>query len=134
MSSASTGANARPTIEPVEVFATRWTVETILVGSRAAMAGALARFDFSWFIPAQVKYRRLLGEVLLISFMLQIFGLTARCFFQVAMDKVLVHKGIAALDVLPATGPKPPPGAHEFVSELPEGYDTLVSEQGSKKD
>ena len=77
------GENSRPKIESVEVFAARWTGELILISSRAAMAGALARFDFSWFIPALVKYRRLLGEVLLISFMLQIFGLVSPLFFQV---------------------------------------------------
>ena len=94
------GPNARPSIEPLEVFATRWTGELILVSSRAATAGALAKFDFSWFIPALVKYRRLLGEVLLISFVLQLFGLVSPLFFQVVMDKVLVHKGMTTLDVL----------------------------------
>ena len=96
----SAGANSRPTIEPVEVFAARWTGELILVGSRASQTGALAKFDFSWFIPALVKYRRLLGEVFFISFMLQIFGLVSPLFFQVVMDKVLVHKGMTTLDVL----------------------------------
>ncbi len=91
---------SRPTIEPVEVFATQWTGELILISSRASLAGELARFDFSWFIPALVKYRKLLGEVLLISFMLQLFGLVSPLFFQVVMDKVLVHKGMTTLDVL----------------------------------
>jgi ATP-binding cassette, subfamily B, bacterial HlyB/CyaB len=30
----------------------------------------VARFDFSWFIPSLVRYRGLLGEVLLISLFL----------------------------------------------------------------
>ena len=90
----------RPTIEPVEAFAAQWTGELILITSRASLAGALAKFDFSWFIPALVKYRKLLGEVLLISFMLQLFGLVSPLFFQVVMDKVLVHKGMTTLDVL----------------------------------
>jgi subfamily B ATP-binding cassette protein HlyB/CyaB len=91
---------ARPTIEPIEAFAERWTGELILIASRASLAGELARFDFSWFIPALVKYRKLLGEVLLISFMLQLFALVSPLFFQVVMDKVLVHKGLTTLDVL----------------------------------
>lgn len=94
------GSNSRPTIEPVEVFASQWTGELILISSRASLAGELVKFDFSWFIPALVKYRRLLGEVLLISFMLQLFGLVSPLFFQVVMDKVLVHKGMTTLDVL----------------------------------
>ena len=89
-----------PTIEPVDVFAADWTRQLILITSRASLAGALARFDFSWFVPALVKYRKLLGEVLLVSFMLQLFGLVSPLFFQVVMDKVLVHKGLTTLDVL----------------------------------
>jgi ATP-binding cassette, subfamily B, bacterial HlyB/CyaB len=94
------GASAGPTIESAEVFATQWIGELILVTSRATLVGALAKFDFTWFIPSLVKYRKLLGEVLLISFMLQLFGLVSPLFFQVVMDKVLVHKGMATLDVL----------------------------------
>jgi subfamily B ATP-binding cassette protein HlyB/CyaB len=96
----SAGTVSRPTIEPVEVFASQWTGELVLITSRASQMGDLARFDFSWFIPSLVKYRQLLGEVLLISFMLQLFGLISPLFFQVVMDKVLVHKGLNTLDVL----------------------------------
>ena len=94
-------ANAsRPTIESLEVFAQQWTGELILITSRASLAGELAKFDFSWFIPSLIKYRKLLGEVLLISFFLQLFGLVSPLFFQVVMDKVLVHRGMTTLDVL----------------------------------
>jgi ATP-binding cassette, subfamily B, bacterial HlyB/CyaB len=95
----TTGGSA-PTIEPLDVFASHWTGGLILITSRASQAGALAKFDFSWFVPAMVKYRKLLGEVLLISFMLQLFGLVSPLFFQVVMDKVLVSKGMTTLDVL----------------------------------
>lgn len=98
--SIGTVASAGPTIESAEVFASQWTGELILITSRASLAGALAKFDFTWFIPSLVKYRRLLGEVLLISFMLQLFALVSPLFFQVVMDKVLVHKGMTTLDVL----------------------------------
>ena len=91
--SGNDGNGGRPTIEPIDVFAGQWTGQLILITSRASLAGELAKFDFSWFIPALVKYRKLLGEVLLISFMLQLFGLVSPLFFQVVMDKVLVHKG-----------------------------------------
>lgn len=91
---------ARPTIEPMEVFATQWSGELILVTSRASLTGALAKFDFSWFIPSIVKHRKLLGEVLLVSLFLQLFALVSPLFFQVVMDKVLVHKGVTTLDVI----------------------------------
>lgn len=91
---------SRPTIEPLQVFAEQWTGELVLVTSRANLAAELAKFDFTWFVPALVKYRSLLGEVLLISFFLQLFALVSPIFFQVVMDKVLVHRGLTTLDVL----------------------------------
>ena len=94
------GSSAGPTIESTEVFAAQWSGELILFTSRASLAGSLAKFDFTWFIPALIKYRKLLGEVLLISFVLQLFSLVSPLFFQVVMDKVLVHKGMTTLDVL----------------------------------
>jgi len=90
----------RPVIEPLAVFAAQWTGELILVTSRASLAGELSRFDFSWFIPSLVKYRKLFGEVLLVSLFLQLFALVSPLFFQVVMDKVLVHRGLTTLDVL----------------------------------
>ncbi len=94
------GPQPAPTVLTREEFAKRWDGELVLVASRASLAGDLARFDFSWFIPSLVKYRRLLGEVLLVSFFLQLFGLVSPLFFQVVMDKVLVHRGLTTLDVL----------------------------------
>ena len=46
------------------------------------------------------KYRRLLGEVLIASFFLQVFALVSPLFFQVVIDKVLVHRGLSTLEVL----------------------------------
>ena len=100
MQDPSTASGGRPTIEPVDVFAQQWTGQLILVTSHASLAGELAKFDFSWFIPSLVKYRKLLGEVLLISLFLQLFALVSPLFFQVVMDKVLVHRGLTTLDVL----------------------------------
>ena len=98
--SATEGQATRPTIEPLDAFAAQWSGELILIASRASLAGELARFDFSWFIPSIVKYRRLLGEVLVVSLFLQLFALVSPLFFQVVMDKVLVHRGLTTLDVL----------------------------------
>ena len=90
----------RPLIEPATTFAEHWTGELILIASRASVAGELARFDFSWFVPSLVKHRKLLGEVLLVSAFLQLFALVTPLFFQVVMDKVLVHRGLSTLNVL----------------------------------
>lgn len=76
--------------------------EMLLFTSKSELAGELARFDVSWFIPSLVRYRKLLGEVLLVSCFLQLFALVTPLFFQVVMDKVLVHNGVSTLNVLVA--------------------------------
>ena len=90
----------QPVIEPLSSFVQGWSGQVILVTSRASLAGELAAFDFSWFIPSLVKHRKLLGEVLLVSTVLQLIGLVTPLFFQVVMDKVLVHQGTSTLNVL----------------------------------
>lgn len=72
----------------------------LLFASRASLIGELARFDFTWFIPAIVKYRRLLLEVLGVSFLLQIFGLVSPLMSQVVMDKVITNRAYSTLDVV----------------------------------
>ena len=78
----------------------KWTGKLLLFTSKATFAGSLAKFDFTWFIPAIIKYRRLFGEILLVSLVLQIIGLVSPLFFQVIMDKVLVNRTIDTLDVI----------------------------------
>ena len=89
-----------PAVLPLADFLQIYKGELIFFTSRASYAGEVARFDFSWFIPAVVKYRRLLGEVLLISFVLQLIGLATPMFFQVVMDKVLVNHAMKTLNVI----------------------------------
>lgn len=83
-----------------EEFKDLWNGKLILLASRASIAGDLAKFDFTWFIPSIIKYRKFLIEVLIASFFLQLFALVTPLFFQVVMDKVLVHRGYTTLDVI----------------------------------
>lgn len=89
-----------PAVMSFPHFLQAWTGELILFTSKASFAGEIARFDFSWFIPAIVKYRKLLGEVLMISLALQLIGLATPLFFQVVMDKVLVNHAMKTLNVI----------------------------------
>ncbi|CAN5346554.1 cyclolysin T1SS permease/ATPase CyaB [soil metagenome] len=89
-----------PVVVSLEDFAEMWAGELIFCTSKASFAGDLARFDFTWFIPAVVKYRKTLLEVLLISLVLQIIGLVTPMFFQVVMDKVLVNHAMKTLNVI----------------------------------
>ena len=78
-----------------------WSGEVILFTRRHNLAESLQqKFDITWFIPSLVKYRKLFSEVIIASFFLQLFALVTPLFFQVVMDKVLVHRGFTTLDVL----------------------------------
>ncbi|MBI4390040.1 MAG: type I secretion system permease/ATPase [Nitrospinae bacterium] len=92
----------RPQILDREQFQQAWTGELILVAKRSLLPGMTGKFGFSWFIPSILKYKKLLGEVLAASFFIQLFALVTPLFFQVVIDKVLVHRGLSTLDVLAA--------------------------------
>ena len=93
-------ASGPPATEPLADFAGAFSGELLLMTTRERVAGAARAFDVSWFIPALVKYRRLLRDVLIASLFLQLIGLVTPLFFQVVVDKVLVHKGYTTLEVL----------------------------------
>ena len=90
----------RPLTLPRALFEQAWSGKLILVTRRASLKDLSGDFGFGWFIPAIVKYRKLFGEVLIASFFLQLFALITPLFFQVIIDKVLVHRGLTTLDVL----------------------------------
>jgi subfamily B ATP-binding cassette protein HlyB/CyaB len=90
----------RPRAITLDEFEVRYAGRLLQVASRASVLGDLAKFDFSWFIPAVVKYRKLLLEVFIVSFFIQLFALVTPLFYQVVMDKVLVHRGLTTLDVI----------------------------------
>lgn len=83
-----------------EQFLDNWNGQLILFTRRASLGDLVGKFDISWFIPALMKYKKLFLEVLLASFFLQLFALLTPLFFQVVIDKVLVHHGLTTLDVL----------------------------------
>lgn len=58
------------------------------------------RFGLSWFLPSLMRYRRVLIEVLIASFFVQLFGLVNPLMIQVIIDKVIVQNSIDTLHVL----------------------------------
>ncbi|KWA69237.1 peptidase C39 [Burkholderia ubonensis] len=89
-----------PSVLAISDFIAIWSGRLIFCTSKANFYGETAKFDFTWFVPAIVKYRKLLGEVLLVSLVLQIIGLITPMFFQVVMDKVLVNHAMKTLNVI----------------------------------
>jgi len=94
------GRTMRPGALSRADFEEIWDGSLVLLTRRAGLADFSQKFGLGWFVVAMHKYRRLLTEVLVASFVLQIFGLVTPLFFQVVVDKVLGHRDLATLDVL----------------------------------
>jgi len=58
------------------------------------------KFGFKWFYMEIIKYKQIIGEVMLGSFVIQLFGLITPLFTQVILDKVIVHRSMSTLNVL----------------------------------
>ncbi len=80
----------RSLIEP-QWQGTLWQVELVQTQER---------FSLKWFLPAVWTYRRLLSEVLLASFTLQLLGLGTPIITQVIIDKVMVQENLSTLNVM----------------------------------
>ncbi|AZO32333.1 type I secretion system permease/ATPase [Mesorhizobium sp. M1B.F.Ca.ET.045.04.1.1] len=99
-------ALVQPPLSPIPKLMTRiefegvWDGQLVLMTRRAGLTDLARRFDIGWFMGAIHKYRQLLGEVLVASFFLQALALVSPLFFQVVIDKVLVHQSLSTLDVL----------------------------------
>ena len=75
--------------------------EVVLVARRLGGAGYDPKtFGFQWFLPSIFRYRKPLTQVLVASLFVQLFALVTPLFFQLVIDKVLVHKGLSTLVVL----------------------------------
>jgi len=94
------GRTMRPEAISRQDFDVLWDGSLILLTRRASLGDFSHKFGIGWFVAAMHKYRRLLGEVLVASFILQLFGLVTPLFFQVVVDKVLGHRDLATLNVL----------------------------------
>jgi ATP-binding cassette, subfamily B, bacterial HlyB/CyaB len=90
----------RPALMTSSELSAIWNGGLIMMARRAGLSDLARRFDIGWFLGAIGKYKRLLSEVLIASFFLQVFALISPLFFQVIIDKVLVHRSLTTLDVL----------------------------------
>jgi len=94
--------NPQPQLVPFAAFEAEWSGRIILLAKRAELSDTARPFDLGWFWSALHKYRHILAEVLLASFVIQLFGLATPMIFQTVIDKVLVHRGLSTLEVMVA--------------------------------
>lgn len=78
----------------------RWCGTLILITRRHSLKNPDSYFGLSWFIPSVWRYRKPLSVVLLASLFVQLCGLITPIFFQITIDKVLVHRGYSTLNLV----------------------------------
>jgi len=75
--------------------------DIVLVKRRfSAVMEQVDRLNLRWFAATLWRYRAPLRNVIIASFFVQIFALVSPLFFQVVVDKVLVHNTVSTLNVL----------------------------------
>lgn len=92
--------NNTPVVLKSSEFFSMITHEVILITRRIGLVDSDFKFGISWFIDAFMKYKKMLLEIVVASFFIQILSLLSPLFFQVVIDKVLVHNSLNTLDVL----------------------------------
>lgn len=85
----------------VEEVASASDGTVLLVARRFGGPGSDPKtFGFTWFLPSLYRYRKPLAQVFAASLFVQLFALATPIFFQLVVDKVLIHKGLSTLIVL----------------------------------
>lgn len=90
---------SRPMKIAISNFLNAWEGKCILATRRTKLSEVANKFSLAWFIPNIWRYKSLLTQVIVMSFLLQLFGLVSPLFMQVIIDKVLVHRSINTLDI-----------------------------------
>ena len=91
-----------PLVVAKESFCLNWQGDVILIKRNRSHSSAPRPFGFRWFIPELIRERRIFADVAVAAILLYGLGLITPIFFQLVIDKVLVHESITTLYVLAA--------------------------------
>lgn len=83
-------------------FCARWGGETLLIKRERPSSESLRAFGLRWFVPELLRQWRLFADVAIAAVLLYALGLALPIFFQLVIDKVLVHESFTTLYVLAA--------------------------------
>ncbi|QLA18203.1 peptidase domain-containing ABC transporter [Desulfolutivibrio sulfoxidireducens] len=77
-----------------------WDGTTILIKREYKLTDAEQPFSLRWFLPEILREKGLFRDVAASAMILNILALGSPIFFQLVIDKVLVHKGFSTLQTL----------------------------------
>ncbi len=81
-------------------FMALWSGTLVLLKRKYKLGDSNQPFGLRWFIPEFLRMRREFSDVVLAALFIHALALASPIFFQVVIDKVLVHQGFATLNVL----------------------------------
>ncbi len=77
-----------------------WSGDVLLLKRHHDLGDPDQPFGLRWFVPEILRQARAFGHVALAAVFLHLIGLATPFFFQIVIDKVLVHEAIATLYVM----------------------------------
>lgn len=91
-----------PLLIDAERFCARWLGKAILFKRESRPSRGHRSFGLRWFVPEMLREWRLFSDVAIAAVFLYALGLALPIFFQLVIDKVLVHESLTTLYVLSA--------------------------------
>lgn len=93
--------NAQPKLYSNEQLNRSWSGEVVYVTcqARAARPEPQDTHPSHWLLRSARRYQKTLAHILIASVFVQLFGLVTPIFFQVIVDKVLVHGALSTLSI-----------------------------------
>ncbi len=85
---------------PKEEFLEKCTGRVIMLKRVYKLSDENRAFGLGWFMPEFFKLRRVFGQIALAVVMITLLSLVVPLFFQIVVDKVLVHRTYDTLNVL----------------------------------
>lgn len=83
-----------------ETFCTLWSGEVFLMKRVFELPQDSQPFGFRWFIPEIMKQKAALRDIAIAAIAMHFLALASPIFFQLVIDKVLVHQSLSTLWVL----------------------------------
>ncbi|HEY6898293.1 MAG TPA: peptidase domain-containing ABC transporter [Rhodocyclaceae bacterium] len=78
-------------------FCETWNGEVVFLKRTYAMSDTKQPFGLRWFIPEILKQKTAFRDIAITAFSLQLLGMASPLFFQLVIDKVLVHQSTTTL-------------------------------------
>jgi ATP-binding cassette, subfamily B, bacterial HlyB/CyaB len=78
-------------------FCARWTGEVLFLKRQHSLSDPNQPFGLRWFIPEILKQKSAFRDIALTAIALNLLGLASPMFFQLVIDKVLVHQSASTL-------------------------------------